>query len=115
MVKSINDVFAHDEVRLMHIGLVLEQTRGNQVCLVDRATLITPAHRAQHLVAQPREVCLKLCQHGGGGENSRERLVAMQQIPGILLHSGLNRVDQRMEIGLVEEIGTEIKNDEIAD
>jgi hypothetical protein len=41
VVKAVNDVFAQDQVRELHLGLAAEQARRNQVCLMNRATLIT--------------------------------------------------------------------------
>jgi hypothetical protein len=46
VVKPVNDVFAQNQVWLIHVGLVSEQARGNQVRLVNRGTLITPARRS---------------------------------------------------------------------
>ena len=103
VIETINHVFAQDEVRPLHIRLAVEQTRGDQVCLVDRATLVTPARRGQHLVAQPPQVGLELCQHFGGGEIPRERLVAMKQKPGILLHHDVNGIQQALQVALLDE------------
>ena len=47
----------------------------------------------EDLVAQPHEVCFKLSQHSGRGEIPRERLVAMKQIPGILMHYDVDRIE----------------------
>src|SRR5437899_3125179 len=38
IIKTV-DEFAQDKVWLIHIGLVVEQAWGNQVCLMYRATL----------------------------------------------------------------------------
>lgn len=51
IIKTIDHVFAQDKVWLIHVGLVGEQARGNQVCLMYRATLIASANCGQDLLA----------------------------------------------------------------
>lgn len=115
IIKAVNDVFAQDKVWLIHIGLVVEQARGNQVCLMYRATLIAAARCGQDLLAQPYQIYFELCQHRGRGEILRERLVAMEQIPRILLNHDIDRIQQPLKVALLDERCAEIRHNEIAD
>jgi hypothetical protein len=53
IIKTVDDVFAQDEVWLIHIGLVVEQAWGNQVCLMYRATLIGASRPGPARAAMP--------------------------------------------------------------
>ena len=70
VVKPVNDVFAQDQVWLIHVRLPAEQARRNQVRLVNRGAFIAAADRGQDLLAQPHQVCFELRQHGGERRNS---------------------------------------------
>src|SRR6266567_7335310 len=115
IIKTVDDVFTQDKVWLIHIGLVVEQARGNQVCPMYRATLIAAACCGQDALAQPYEIYFELRQHGGRGEIPRERLVAMEQIPRILLYHDIDRIQQPLKVALLDERCAEIRHDEIAD
>src|SRR5260370_972642 len=115
IIKTVDHVFAQDKVWLMHIGLVVEQARGNQVCLMYHATLIAAARCGQDLLAQPYQIYFELRQHRGRGEIPRERLVAMEQISRILLYHDIDRIQQPLKVALLDERCAEIRHDEIAD
>src|ERR1700730_5912940 len=82
---------------------------------MDRATLIAAARRGQDLLAQPCQIYFELRQHGGRGEISRERLMAMEQVPRILLYHDIDRIQQPLKIALLDERCAEVRHDEIAD
>src|SRR5712692_10614482 len=115
IIKTVNDVFAQNKVWLIHIGLVVEQARGNQVCLMYRATLIAAARCGQDLLAQPYQIYFELRQQRGRGEILRERLMAMEQGPRILLYDDIDRIQQPLKVALLDERCAEIRHDEIAD
>src|SRR3989454_3322088 len=115
IVKTVDHVFTQDKVWLIHIGLVVEQARGNQVCLMYRATLIAAARCGQDPLAQPYQIYFELRQHRGRGEIPRERLMAMEQIPWILLYHNIDRIQQPLKVALLDERCAEIRHDEIAD
>src|SRR3989442_13792381 len=92
IVKTVDHVFTQDKVWLIHIGLVVEQARGNQVCLMYRATLIAAARCGQDLLAQPYQIYFELCKHRSRGEIPRERLGAMEQGQRILLYHDIDRL-----------------------
>src|SRR5882724_848958 len=115
IIKAVNDVFAQDKVWLIHIGLVVEQARGNQVCLMYRATLIAAARCGQDPLAQPYQIYSELRQHRGRGEIPRERLMAMEQVPRILLYHDIDRIQKPLKVALLDERCAEIWHDEIAD
>ncbi len=60
IIETVDDVFAQDKVWLIHIGLVVEQAWGNQVCLMYRATLMASARCRQDLLAQPCQIYFEL-------------------------------------------------------
>src|SRR6266487_291582 len=103
IIKTVDDVFTQDKVWLNHIGLVVDQARGNQVCPMYRATLIAAACCGQDLLAQPYQIYFELCQHRSRGEIPRERLVAMEQIPRILLYHDIDRIQQPLKVALLDE------------
>src|SRR5712691_9998705 len=115
IIKTVDDMFAQDKVWLIHIGLVFEQTWGNQVCLMYRATLIAAARRGHDLFAQPGQIYFELRQQRGRGEIPRERLVAMEQMPRILLYHDIDRIHQPLKVALLDERCPQIRHDEIAD
>src|SRR5260370_38566987 len=115
IIKTVDDVFAEDQVWLIHLGLVGEQARGNQVCLMYRATLIAAARCGQDLLAQPYQIYFELCKHRSRGEIPRERLVAMEQVPRILLYHDIDRIQQPLKVALLDERRAAIRHDEIAD
>src|SRR5262249_29902485 len=55
VVKAIDNVFAQDEIGLIDIRLVFEQTRRNQICLVYCAALLPAPYRTQDLFSKPYE------------------------------------------------------------
>src|SRR6267143_5659087 len=115
IIKTVDDVFAQDKVWLIDIGLVVEQARRNQVCLMYRATLIAAARCGQDLLAQPYKIYFELRKHRGGGEIPRERLVAMEKLPRILLYHDIDRIQQPLKVALLDERCAEIRHDEITD
>src|SRR5712692_212424 len=115
IIKTVDDVFAQDKVWLIHIGLVVEQAGGNQVCLMYRATLIASARCGQDLFAQPGQIYFELRQQRGRGEIPRERVVAMEQMPRILLYHDIDRIHQPLKVALLDERCPQIRHDEIAD
>ncbi len=115
IIKTVDDVFAQNKIWQIHVGLVAEQSWGNQVCLMYRATLIALAYCGQDLLAQPNQISLELRQHSGRGEIPRKRLVAMEQIPRILLYHDVDRIHQPLKVALLDERCPQIRHDEIAD
>src|SRR6266704_1693344 len=115
IIKTVDDVFAQDKVWLIHIGLAVEQAWGNQVCLMYRATLIASARCGQDLFAQPGQIYFELRQQRGRGEIPRERLVAMEQMPRILLYHDIDRIHQPLNVALLDDRCPQIRHDEIAD
>ncbi len=87
---------------------------GIKICLVNRGTFIAAADRSQDLLAQPHQVGFELRQHGGGGEIPSERLVAVQQILGMLLNNNVDCIQQSLEIALLHKGRSEVRHDEIA-
>src|SRR5437660_11153801 len=79
-----------------------------------RATLIASARCGQDLLAQPYQIYFELRQHRGRGEIPRERLVAMEQMPRILLYHYINCVHQPLKVTLLDERCAQIRHDEIS-
>ena len=80
---------------------------------MNRGTFIAAADRSQYLLAQPHQVCFELRQHGGGGEITRERLVAVQQVLGMLFNNNVNRIEQSLKIAFLHKGCPKIRHDEI--
>src|SRR5260370_27011885 len=70
--------------------------------------------RIQYLLAQPHQVCFELRQHGEGSEIPGERLVAVQQVLGMLLNNNVDRVEQSLQIAFLDKGRPKIRHDEIS-
>ncbi len=92
----------------------MQQAWRNQIRLVYRAPLVSPADRSQYLFAQPDQVRLERRQHGGGGEISRERLVAVQQVSRMLFNHNIDGIEQPLQIAFFYKWRPEVRHDEIA-
>src|SRR6266404_4878356 len=115
VVKAVNNVFAHEQIGQNRTGMAGEQIRGNQIGLLNHRVFIATADCAQHLLAQPGQVSLELRQHWGGPEIPSERLVAVQQVSRVFLDHDINRVEQALQIALLDERGAKIRHEEVSD
>src|SRR5262245_44096216 len=113
VIKAVNDVFAQEQVWELRAGLVREQVRWDQICLLNRGIVVAAPNCAQYLFAQPGQIFLEFRQHGWRLEILGKRLVAMQQILRALLDDDIDRVEQPLEIAFLEERCPEVRHDEI--
>ena len=75
IVDSIDHMLAQDVVRLIDIGLIGKQIRRDEICFVNRGTLVTAADSRDHLVSQPRQIRFQMAENLWCGEDARKRLV----------------------------------------
>jgi hypothetical protein len=66
------------------------------------------------LLTQPHQVCFKLRQNGDGGEITGERLVAVQQVLGMLFNNNVNRIEQSLKIAFLHKGCAKIRHNEIS-
>src|SRR5712691_465796 len=78
VVKTVNNVFAHDQIWDLRVAMTGQQIRRNQIRLLNLGIFIAAANRAQYLFTQPAQVRLELCQHSRGCEIPGERLMTMK-------------------------------------
>src|SRR6516165_1840832 len=114
VVKAVDDVFAHNGIRLIHIRLILEQSGRNQICLVYCTALLAAPYRAQDLLAKPYQISFEQREHGSGDKVSRQWLVTVQQMLRMRCNKDVDGIEQPLEIAFRHERSAEVGHDEVA-
>src|SRR5215831_3253713 len=63
IVDSVDHMLAKDVIRLISIGLIGQEIRGDKVCFVDRGALVTTSDGGKNLVAQPCQVGFEVAEN----------------------------------------------------
>src|SRR5262249_49601235 len=80
---------------------------------MDRGALITTTDGGQYLLSQPCEIRLQMRKQRWRGENSRERLVTVEQVLGISFDHYVDAIEKSLQITLFDEGGPQIGHDEV--
>ena len=115
VVKTVNNVFPHDQIGQIRVWRAAEQTRRDEIGLVDDGVFIATADCLQDLLPQPDQICLQGGQHRGGSEIPSERFVSVQQVARMFLYHNVNRIEQPLQVAFFDERSSEIRHDKVSD
>src|SRR4030095_249595 len=76
--------------------------------------LVTTTNRREHMVSQPCQIRFQAAEDQWCGEDSRERFVPVQEMLGIPAHYQINRIQQSLQITLLNKGCSQIRHDDIA-
>src|SRR5262249_2859208 len=63
IVDSVDHMLAKDVIRLINIGLIGQEIRRDEICLVNRSALVTTANSVEYLVAQPYQIGFQVAEN----------------------------------------------------